>query len=93
MKYLPLIEVTCNNNYQATIQMAPYEALYGRKCRSLPYKHEVRGRKIMGSELVVFTSVAIERTQNCNKTARSRQKSYADVRCRPLEFEVGYHMF
>ncbi|KAL5545109.1 hypothetical protein UlMin_008893 [Ulmus minor] len=39
-KYLPLIEFSYNNSYQVTIGMAPYEALYGRRCRSPAHWYE-----------------------------------------------------
>ena len=51
-KYLPLIEFSYNNIYQATIGVAPYEMLYGRKCRSLIHCDEMGERKYLGSEAV-----------------------------------------
>ncbi|GJY08770.1 putative reverse transcriptase domain-containing protein [Tanacetum coccineum] len=62
-RHLPLVEFSYNNSYHTSIKAAPYEALYGRKCRS-----PIRDRM---------------------QVARDRQKSYADKRRRPLEFEVG----
>ena len=56
--YLPLIEFTYNNSYHASIEMAPYEALYGRKCR-LVLCWEVGERQLIGSELVQVTSEKI----------------------------------
>ena len=50
--HLPLIEFAYNNNYHSSIHMAPYEALYGRKCRSPICWEEVGERKLLGSELV-----------------------------------------
>ena len=90
---MPLIEFTYSNNYQATIQMAPYKALCNRKCRSPLYWHEVGERKFVGPELVDLTSSAIEKIRSRMKIAQSRQKSYVDVRCEPLQFEVGDHVF
>ena len=49
---LYLIEFAYNNSYQATIQMPPFEALYGRKCRSPLYWDEVGEKDLLGSELV-----------------------------------------
>ena len=51
-RFLPLIEFAYNNSYQATIGMAPYNALYGRKCKSPIHLHEEGERKYMGLELV-----------------------------------------
>ncbi|XP_073046111.1 uncharacterized protein [Primulina eburnea] len=90
---LPLAEFTYNNSYQATIGMAPYEALYGRKCRSPLYWDEVGERKMLGPELVQQTADVVAVIRERMKTAQSRQKSYADVRRRPLQFEIGDHVF
>ncbi|GJV20302.1 putative reverse transcriptase domain-containing protein [Tanacetum coccineum] len=60
VKHLPLVEFSYNNSYHASIKAAPFEALYGRKCRSPVIQ-----------------------------TARDRQKSYADLKHKPIEFEVG----
>ena len=53
--YLPLIEFAYNNSYQASIRMAPYEALYGRKCRSPLYWDEFGERRIIGPDIVQDT--------------------------------------
>ncbi|XP_073019359.1 uncharacterized protein [Primulina eburnea] len=76
-------------SYQSSIGMAPYEALYGRKCRSPLYWEEVGERKMLGPELVQQTADVVALIQERMKTAQSRQKSYADVRRRPLAFEIG----
>ncbi|XP_073061824.1 uncharacterized protein [Primulina eburnea] len=81
------------HSYQSSIGMAPYEALYGRKCRSPLYWEEVGERKMLGPELVQQTADVVALIQERMKTAQSRQKSYADVRRRPLAFEVGDHVF
>ncbi|XP_073039337.1 uncharacterized protein [Primulina eburnea] len=90
---LPLVEFTYNNSYQSYIGMAPYEALYGRKCRSPLFWDEVGERKMLGPELVQQTSNVVALIQERMRTAQSRQKCYADVRRRPLAFEVGDHVF
>lgn len=92
-KFLPLAEFAYNNSYQATIEMAPYEALYGRKCRSPVHWDEAGERKYLGPELVEQATEAIKNIRERMKTAQSRQKSYADRRRRPLEFEVGDKVF
>jgi hypothetical protein len=48
IQYLPLVEFAYNNSFQATIGMAPYEAFYGRKCRSPLYWDEVGERQLVG---------------------------------------------
>ena len=51
-RHLPLMEFAYNNSYQSSIEMAPYEALYGRKCRTLLCYDEVGERKLLGPEIV-----------------------------------------
>ena len=89
----PLVEFSYNNSYQASIQMAPYEALYGRPCRSPICWTEVGESSIIGPDLIRDTSENVRLIRHRLLTAQSRHKSYADVRCRPLEFEVGDHVF
>ncbi|KAI3798883.1 hypothetical protein L1987_34167 [Smallanthus sonchifolius] len=69
--------------------MAPFEALYGRKCRSLICWSEIGEAQITGPELIQETSDKIMLIRDNLLVARSRQKSYADKRRKPLEFQVG----
>ena len=92
-EHLPLVEFTYNNSYQASIQMAPYEALYGRSCRSLICWTEVGASSITAPDLIRDTSKKVSLIRQHLLTARRWQKSYADVRHRPLEFDVGDHVF
>ena len=92
-EHLPLVEFAYNNSYQASIQMAPYEALYGRPCRSPLCWTEVGESSITGPDLIRDTSEKVSLIRQRLLTAQSRQKSYVDVRRRPLEFEVGNHVF
>ena len=73
--------------------MAPYEALYGRKCQSPLCWTELSERKFYGPDLIDQTSEQIKTIRKRLLAAQSRQKSYADKRRRPLEFEVGDHVF
>ncbi|KAA0037901.1 pol protein [Cucumis melo var. makuwa] len=91
--HLHLMEFANNNSYQATIGMAPFEALYGKCCRSLVCWGEVGEQRLMGPELVQSTNEAIQKIRSRMHTAQSRQKSYADVRRKDLEFEVGDKVF
>lgn len=77
-KFLPLVEFAYNNSYQATIEMAPYEALYGRKCRSPLYWDEVGERKAIGPELVQEMLEIIKKIRERIKEAQDRQKPYPD---------------
>ena len=92
-EHLPLVEFSYNNSYQASIQMAPYEALYGRPCRSPLCWTKVGDRSITGPDLIRDTSEKVSLIRQRLLMAQSRQKSYADVQRRPLEFKVGDHVF
>ncbi|XP_063949873.1 uncharacterized protein LOC135152720, partial [Daucus carota subsp. sativus] len=77
------------NNYHASIGMPPYEALYGRKCRSPVYWDEVGERKVLGPELVQQTKEVVEIIQKRLIAAQSRQRNYADQFRKNEEFEDG----
>nr|GEW09653.1 putative reverse transcriptase domain-containing protein [Tanacetum cinerariifolium] len=87
-KHLPLAEFSYNNSYHASIKAAPFEALYGRKCRSPVCWSEVGDAQLTGPELIRETTEMIVQIKNRLLSAPSRQKSYADVRRKPLEFEI-----
>ncbi|GJX16421.1 putative reverse transcriptase domain-containing protein, partial [Tanacetum coccineum] len=80
---------TLEDIYHASIKAAPFEALYGRKCRSSVCWSEVGDSQLTSPELVRETTEMIVQIKNRLITARSRQKSYADVRRKPMEFQVG----
>ena len=73
--------------------MAPYEALYGRLCGSPICWTEVGERSITGLDFIRDTSEKVDLIRKRLLMAQNRQKSYANRRRRPLEFEVGYHVF
>jgi hypothetical protein len=87
--HLALAEFAYNNSYQASIKMAPYEALYGRRCTS-PLCWETLGeRSLVGPDWIQQTAQKVQEIRQNMLAAQSRQKSYADVRRRDLEFAVG----
>nr|GEV16437.1 putative reverse transcriptase domain-containing protein [Tanacetum cinerariifolium] len=88
-KHLPLAEFSYNNSYYASIKAAPFEALYGRKCRSHVCWSEVGDAQLTRPKMIREMTEMIVQIKNWLLAARSRQKSYADVRRKPLEFEVG----
>ena len=90
---LPLVEFSYNNNYQASTQMASYEALYGRSCRSPICWTEVGERSITGLDLIRDTLEMVDLIRKHLLTTQSRQKSYANQRQLPLEFEACDHVF
>nr|GEX47553.1 putative reverse transcriptase domain-containing protein [Tanacetum cinerariifolium] len=77
------------SKYLTCAKAAPFEAFYGRKCRSPVYWSEVGDSQLTDLELIRETTEKIVQIKNWLLTARRRQKSYADVRCKPMEFEVG----
>ncbi|KAL0560461.1 hypothetical protein IC582_000866 [Cucumis melo] len=91
--HLPLMEFAYNNNYQSSIGMAPYEALYGRPCRTPVCWNEVGERKLVGPELVQITTNNIKLIRENLRKGQDRQKGYADKRRRNLEFQVGDQVF
>nr|GFA69376.1 putative reverse transcriptase domain, ribonuclease H-like domain, aspartic peptidase domain protein [Tanacetum cinerariifolium] len=86
--HLPLVKFSYNNSYHKSIKCAPFEALYGRKCRSPVIWTEIGESQLIGPEIVQETTEKIFQIKERLKTARSRQKSYADKRRKPLEFKV-----
>ncbi|GJV73027.1 hypothetical protein Tco_1493022 [Tanacetum coccineum] len=87
--HLPLAEFSYNNSYHSSIRCAPFEALYERKCRSLILWAEIGESSLIRPELVQETTDKVVLIMEKLKAARDRQKSYADNRRKPLEFEVG----
>ena len=87
--HLSLVKFSYNNSYHTSIKAAPFEALYGRKCRSPICWAEVGDSQLTGPELVHETMEEIVQIRNRMASARDRQKSYADQRRKPLEFQVG----
>ncbi|KAK6125475.1 hypothetical protein DH2020_040783 [Rehmannia glutinosa] len=90
--HLPLAEFAYNNSLSATIGMAPYEALYGRKCRS-PLHWEIGDQWTPKVDLVQEAMEKVKLIKERIRTTQSRQKSYADKRRKDLEFEVGDEVF
>ncbi|GJT70994.1 putative reverse transcriptase domain-containing protein [Tanacetum coccineum] len=87
--HLPLAEFPYNNSYHSIIRYAPFEALYGRKCRSPVLWAKIRESKLIRPELMQETIDKVVLIKEKLKVARDRQKSYADNRRKPLEFEIG----
>nr|GEV86689.1 putative reverse transcriptase domain-containing protein [Tanacetum cinerariifolium] len=88
-RHLPLVEFSYNNSYHASIKAVPFEAFYGQKCRSPVCWSVVGDSQLTGPELIRETTKKIVQIKNRLLIARSRQKSYADVRRKPMDSEVG----
>jgi len=92
-KFLLLIEFVYYNNYHANIGMAPFEALYGRKCRSPLCWCEVGEKTLIGLDIVQETTNKIRLIRERMHTAQSRQKSYVNKKRKLLEFQGKEHVF
>ncbi|XP_070022516.1 uncharacterized protein [Nicotiana sylvestris] len=88
-QFLPLVEFAYNNGYQSNIEMAPFEALYGRRCRSPIRWFEPGEAKLYGTDLVKDALYKVKLIQERLRTAQSIQKSYADQKVRDVAFMVG----
>nr|GEV48813.1 putative reverse transcriptase domain, ribonuclease H-like domain, aspartic peptidase domain protein [Tanacetum cinerariifolium] len=88
-KHLPLVEFSYNNSYHASIKAASFEALYGRKCRSPVCWAKVGDVQLTRPKIIHETTEKIVQIRQCLQAAKDRQRSYANVRRKPLEFQVG----
>jgi hypothetical protein len=88
-EHLPLAEFSYNNSYQSSIQMAPFEAIYGRKCRSPICWYETGASKEFHPDYVKERQHAIDIIRDRLKIAQSRQKGYEDLKRRTWEPQVG----
>ncbi|KAK5802526.1 hypothetical protein PVK06_030126 [Gossypium arboreum] len=92
-RYLPLIEFAYNNSFQSSIKMAPYEALYGRKCRTPLFWTELGESKIFRVDLIRDAEQKVKVIRESLKIASDRQKSYADLKRKDIEYQVGDKVF
>nr|GFB78762.1 putative reverse transcriptase domain-containing protein [Tanacetum cinerariifolium] len=88
VNHLSLVEFSYNNSYYASIKAAPFEALYGRKCCSPVFWTKVRETQILGPELIQEPTEKIVQIKQRMQAARNRQKSYADLKRKPMEFQA-----
>jgi hypothetical protein len=88
-KSLPYAEFSYNSSYQETLKMAPFEMLYGHRCRTPLFWSETRERKVFRPDILQEVEKQDCMVRENLRVAQSRQKSYADHRRRELSFEVG----
>ncbi|GJZ95353.1 putative reverse transcriptase domain-containing protein [Tanacetum coccineum] len=88
-RHLPLVVFSYNNSYHTSIKVAPFEALYGRKCRSPICWAEVGDAQLTGSEIIQETTEKFFHIKKRIQATLDRQKSLADRNCKPMEFQVG----
>ena len=92
-RHIPLIEFVYNNSFQSSIGMAPYEALYGRKCRTPLCWTELSEKKVIGPDLIQETEEKVKIIRERLKIANDRQKSYADMKRKDIRYEIGEKVF
>jgi transposase InsO family protein len=88
-KRLPNAEFSYNNSYQASLKMSPFQALYGRNCRTSLHWDQPGERQVFSPDILLEAKENIWMVRENLKTAQSRQRSYANTRRRELSFEVG----
>nr|GFA09126.1 putative reverse transcriptase domain-containing protein [Tanacetum cinerariifolium] len=88
-RHLPLVEFSYNNSYHTSIKAAPFEALYGRKCRSPVCWAKVGDAQITGPEIIHETTEKIVQIKRRIQATRDRKKSYADLKRKPVDFQFG----
>ena len=92
-RHIPLVEFVYNNSFQSSIGMAPYEALYGRKCRTPLCWTELSERKVIGPDLIRETEEKVKIIREKLKVATDRQKSYTDMKRKDIRYEVDEKVF
>jgi hypothetical protein len=92
-KNLPWAEFSYNNSYHESLKMAPFEVLYEHRCCTPLNWIELGEKVIFEPDLVEEAEATVRRIQDNLKATKSRQETYANKRCRPLEFDVGDHVY
>jgi hypothetical protein len=92
-KWLSMAEFSYNNSYQSSIKMSPFEALYGRKCRTPLNWSEAGERTYYGIDLVDEAEEKVRIIRKNMEAAQARQKRYTDKKRRPLNFEIGEYVY
>jgi hypothetical protein len=90
---LPYAKFSYNNSYRASLKMSPFEALYGKKCRTPLYWDQAGERQFFGHEIIQEAEEQVRMIMENLRIAQTRQKSYADNQRRPLEFEDDDHVY
>ena len=92
-RYIPLMKFAYNNSHQESNSMAPYEALYRRRCRTLVCWTRLNEHKVIVLDIVKDTEEKVQVIWQRLKAASDRLKSYADLKMRDIEYEVGDKVF
>ena len=92
-RHIPLVEFVYDNSFQSSIGMAPYEALYGRKCRTPLCWTDLSKKKVIGLDLIQETEEKVKMIRERLKVANDRQKSYANMKRKDIRYEIGEKVF
>ena len=92
-RHIPLVEFVYNNSFQSCFGMAPYEALYKRKCRTPLCWTELSVKKIISPDLIQETEEKVKMIRERLKVATDRQKSYDDMRRKDIRYDIGEKVF
>ena len=87
-RHITLVEFVYNNSFQSSIGMAPYEALYGRKCRTPLCWTKLSEKKIIGPDMIQETEEKVKMIRERLKVTTDRQKSYADMKRKDIRYEI-----
>ena len=92
-RHIALVEFVYNNSFQSSIGMAPYKALYGRKCRTPLCWTELSEKKVIGPDLIREIEEKVKMIRERLKVAIDRQKSNADMKRKDIRYEIGEKVF
>jgi hypothetical protein len=92
-KSLPYAKFSYNNSYQASLKMAPFEALYGRKCRTPLYWSQTGESQLFRTDIIKEAERQVQIIRENLRIAQSRQKSYADGKRRDVSFQEGDYVY
>ena len=92
-RHIPLVELVYNNSFQSSIGMAPYKALYGRKCRTPLCWTELSEKKVIDLDLIQETEEKVKMVKERLKEVADRQKSYVNLKKKDIQYEIGEKVF
>ena len=92
-KCLSYAEFSYNNSYQASLKKSPFDALYGRKCRTPLYWDQIGEKQLFGLDIIEDAEQMVQAVRENLRIAQSRQKSYVDGKRRDLTFSAGDHVY
>src|SRR3954471_18299401 len=90
---LPFSELSYNNSYQASLKMAPFEVLYGRKCRTPLNWSETGDRALIGPDIIQHAEDQVRIIREHLKAAQSRQKSNYDRKHKEMVYQAGEYAY